>query len=123
MKHVFNDFRHIKNTKSPHRCIICTRCIPPGHKAHNYVGEYEGEFQNWYTCDYCYQNDLIPYNEEISCDGQEFYSHIEVKFECEECGSVVDPCIRRNKENPELYIITCQTCGNKTEIHIPFDID
>lgn len=47
-RRVWMDFNRISKTRKPHRCAITGKIIPVGSSCWQYIGEWEGEFQNWY---------------------------------------------------------------------------
>lgn len=119
----WNSFRHIQKTRTPHRCITCGRIIPTGSKSHNYVGEYEGDFQNWHLCDYCHEY-VYPQiaGEEIDVY-YALFTYLQCTYDtCPECGwNYGDPKIHRDKDNSCLYIVEYR-CGHKQEVYIPFNV-
>ncbi len=126
MSSEFNEFRHIKKTRKPQLCIICGRLIPPGHKAHNFVGENDGEFQNWYLCDYCYENILYTaYGEYISNETFDdyFVSNLPHCPNCDGTDRYWGDCDshRFTDKSSETLKCKCSKCKNEYFIKIPFD--
>lgn len=46
MSQDFGDYRVVK-ARLPHKCIHCQQDIIPGEVHNQYVGKWQGEFQNW----------------------------------------------------------------------------
>lgn len=51
----WNNFRKIKKLQKAKRCVTCNRKIDIGEGCFNYVGGFEGIFQNWYICPVCHE--------------------------------------------------------------------
>ena len=120
----FDDFKMIKKTRKPHKCITCSRKIPIGSKAHNYIGTYEGEFQSWYQCDWCYWKlDSDDFSEGIS--GDEF---IEQFFEtesgtCPICKAKYGTLEWDWSKDETILKMECTNCDTQWEVLIGFDGD
>lgn len=119
MQRTWNNFRYVKKSRKEHQCISCGRLTPPGSKVHNYVGEYEGDFQNWHLCDYCYEYVYPKINEEIDVY-YELLTYLQYTYDtCPECGwNYGDPKVNRDKDDKCLYTITYK-CGHTQDLHIP----
>lgn len=66
----------IVKTRKDHKCLTCDSIIPKGIKAHYCSGIYDGEFYNYYRCEFC--NKIYEIDKNIdtsdgisSCDTQE----------------------------------------------------
>lgn len=51
--------------RKPHRCLWCNESIAIGERHFKYVGEWEGEFQNWRM-----HSDCIDAHQRETCDGE-----------------------------------------------------
>ena len=71
----FGDYKHVK-TKKPHICVYCGRKIPAGKRAWNYKGQYQGDWQNWYSCEYCHDYVEPTCMDEEYINGDEFNEYI-----------------------------------------------
>ena len=124
MGKAWNDFTRIKTCRKPHKCITCGRIIHPGFHAHNYVGNFEGDFQNWYMCDYCYTYVLpqIPAGECFDTY-YELHAYLEYTNEvCPECGwKKYDARVHRDKDDVCKYTVTFG-CGHHIDYHIPINL-
>ncbi|MFD0587614.1 hypothetical protein ACFQZE_06340 [Paenibacillus sp. GCM10027627] len=47
----WNGYKRINKTRKPHRCAITGQTIPIGSSCWNFIGEFEGDFQNWHCTD------------------------------------------------------------------------
>jgi len=51
MSNVHNE--KLVKTRKEHQCLTCGFIIPKGIKAHYCSGKYDGEFYNFYLCEFC----------------------------------------------------------------------
>ena len=66
----------VVKTRKDHQCLTCGSKIPKGLKVHYCSGVYDGEFYNYYMCEFCKHIFEIDENIDISdgissCDTQE----------------------------------------------------
>ncbi len=121
----FYDFTHIKKTRTRHWCAMCNRLIPEKHKAHYYVGEFEGDFQDWYLCDFCYSNVLGTLEDGEYLDIEYFWKYFrENLLRCPVCGKSdeYEDKIRLPDNMAEIVNCTCSHCGNTYTVEVPFDL-
>ena len=118
----FGTYKKVK-TRKKHSCIYCNRQIPVGTEAYNDKGMWEGDFQNWYACEFCDREvapDYAEAGEPISGDefNEWFYDS---KFcECHNCKSTP---YRHNWEwiGPTTIEVECGECDNVWKVEIGFN--
>ncbi len=52
-RRAFNELNEVLKTRKPHECVWCKSAITIGEPCLNYVGHWEGDFQNWYVHHSC----------------------------------------------------------------------
>ena len=84
-----SDFGEMRKviTRKPHSCEYCGRIIPVGSTAHNCRGMWDGEWQNWYACDFCKGDDAISEYTRDPISGDEFneWMHEQDFAACPKC--------------------------------------
>ena len=55
--------RLVEKTRKPHYCPSCGRTIPEGSPAYLIKGMWEGDWQNWYMCVFCHDNNVCSDDE------------------------------------------------------------
>jgi len=108
MSSTFGDYE-IRKIRKEHICVSCNRKIPIGKKANYYNGMWEGDWQNWYMCMFCYEMELCEPGEGIS--GDEFHYWVSEEECCPKCLCTgVDWEWTDDNESIDLY---CSDCSYK----------
>ena len=108
----FFDVNEVK-TRKPHECIFCRRVIPAGKTAFNAHGMWDGQWQHWYSCGFCWGNEEISGHDEeewISGDEFECWASEELAT-CPSCG---EPYAKQKWIGNEQQTLefTCKKCGH-----------
>lgn len=115
-------------TRTPHGCVTCGRTIPKRSQAMHTGGMYEGDWQNWYMCKFCYDHEVYESGEYVS--GDEFYYWVADQdfYTCPSCKGI-DPdkgklCRSHPdwewSEDQKTLLFECDVCGHKWEQYIGF---
>lgn len=114
--------KHIKKTRKPHECVYCQRSIPVGKSATNCVGKWQGDFQNWYADDFCFNNKEITEGCEEGISGDEFDYWIREneKGKCPSCGDRYNTDMKWDKTR-EIVNFECEECETKWSVFIGFE--
>lgn len=118
----FGNYKLVK-TKKEHSCMYCGRTIPKGIKAFNYRGLFEGDWQNWYACQFCDREVVPTYGDEY-ISGDEFTNWFldSDYYKCPQCENR-DYRHHNNWEwiSPTKIKVECGNCDNTWEIEIGFE--
>lgn len=119
----FGDYNLVK-TRKDHSCVYCGRTIPKGTKAFNCKGLFEGDWQNWYACQFCDREVVPDYaepNDYISGDEFNEWFLDQDYFKCKKCENM-----QYRHHNDWEWIsstkikVECGDCGNTWEVEIGF---
>jgi len=100
--------------KKPHVCETCGRMIPKGAKAYHTGGMFEGDWQNWYMCGSCYDNNVAG-DEYVCCDDFMEWVFEQPFSSCPECDDVA---VERDwNDKNDTLLFECD-CGHKWKKYI-----
>lgn len=119
----FGEEKWVK-TRKPHSCAYCGRKIPNGTKARNYNGMWEGDWQNWYACEFCVTHvepDYAERGEYISGDEfQEWFRDNRLK--CPNCGTDTHRHEWDWIKDDTAIAVECCECEHSWLVEIPFTV-
>lgn len=119
-----SDFGETKKvvTRKSHQCLFCQRNIPTKSVAYNFKGQWENEWQNWYSCDVCNNNDSISGDSAEGINGDEFndWAFEQEWAACPVCKKHYVGIGFEWSEDEKTLVFTCQTCGETWEHFIGF---
>ena len=103
----------IVTTRKEHYCVSCNRKIPKGKKTYHVNGMWEGDWQNWYMCLFCDENELCDPNEAIT--GCEFDEWVH-SLNCPNCNTCNNSW--EWTDNDESIEISCGQCNHEWTLFI-----
>lgn len=118
----FGNYKQLKTTK-PHECVYCRRIIPKGTSCFNYRGMFQGDWQNWYSCEFCEKHVDPVMNEPISGDELIDWITSSEYFKCPNCGKHTSSHEYEWKNNDTNVLIECIECEHEWSIEIPFEVE
>ena len=100
-------------TRKTHDCDICGRTIPKGFNAAHTSGMWEGDWQNWYACEFCKDN-CIP-NSEEGISNQDFTDYVFEMPEanCPRCTASYGDIDFEIEQDSDTIAFSCERCGHK----------
>lgn len=116
---LWNNFRHIKNSRKEHVCVFCNQKIPIGSRYTRFVGEWQGDFQNWCLCDFCndyYNYFNLDWSEGISDLSNELQECILSDYKCSSCGH--ERVDYEYSTAQSIIIFDCDACGHKETVSL-----
>jgi len=106
----------IVKTRKPHICALCNRNIPVGFSALHQTGMWEGDWQNWYACQFC-ADKVLPtvqdYDDEISDEDFKQYILGLPEAKCLKCGGAWNKIYFDVKGDSDTITYNCQKCGHE----------
>ena len=111
-------------TRKPHRCETCCRVIPAGMKAYHTGGMWDGDWQNWYMCGFCHDNNVSASGEEISDEDFNNWLYEQDFAVCPHgCNGKRYSNTWEWSDDREDVVFECDQCGHKWTVHIGWGDD
>ncbi len=116
-------------TRKRHRCETCCRIIPVGKKAYHTGGMWDGDWQHWYMCKFCYDHDVNQDYEYVSHEDFAGWLHEQDFYNCPDCKGIDSETGKKHRCNPdwewsdneEDVLFECDICGHKWFVHIGWE--
>ena len=114
----------IKKSRKLHKCQMCRGLISIGDNCHNEVGVFNGDFNNYYLCNRCY--DLITHDSDTWVYENEIVDIIVILMECDflECPNCHKHSLRDYNftDNKHLKMsCICDECEHEYIVNLSSD--